>query len=35
MQVAATAMSHDLTLVTRNTKHFVPYFDDLRVEDWS
>jgi predicted nucleic acid-binding protein len=31
--IAATALVHDLTLVTHNTRHFqnVP---DLAVEDW-
>lgn len=33
LQIAATALAHDLTLVTHNTRHFerVP---GLRLEDW-
>jgi predicted nucleic acid-binding protein len=31
--IAATALVHDLTLVTHNTKHFTP-IPDLRLDDW-
>jgi len=31
--IAATALSHGLILVTRNTRHFEP-IDELTVEDW-
>jgi tRNA(fMet)-specific endonuclease VapC len=32
-QIAAIAFSHDLTLVTANTRHFEP-FAGVRVADW-
>jgi tRNA(fMet)-specific endonuclease VapC len=31
--IAATALYHDFTLVTNNTKHFI-LFQDLIMEDW-
>jgi predicted nucleic acid-binding protein len=31
--IAATALSHDYTLVTHNVKHF-EVIPDLRIEDW-
>ncbi len=31
--IAATALVHDLTLVTHNTKDFAR-IPDLRIEDW-
>ncbi len=31
--IAAIALAHDLTLVTNNTKHFLPV-PGIRVEDW-
>jgi len=31
--IAATALVHDLTIVTHNTKHFVG-IPDLKIEDW-
>jgi tRNA(fMet)-specific endonuclease VapC len=31
--IAATAMSHDLMLVTHNTRHFA-HIPDLTIEDW-
>jgi len=33
IQIAATALAHDLTLVTGNTQHF-DRINDLQVEDW-
>ena len=33
IQIAATALAHDLTLVTGNTQHF-DRIDGLHVEDW-
>jgi len=33
-QIAAIAFSHDLTLVTTNTKHFEP-FVGVRLADWT
>lgn len=33
IQIAATALAHDLTLVTGNTQHF-DRIDGLQVEDW-
>jgi tRNA(fMet)-specific endonuclease VapC len=32
-QIAATALTHGLVLVTRNVRDFAP-FDELTVEDW-
>lgn len=32
-QIAATALAHDLTIVTSNVRHFAR-IPDLRVEDW-
>ena len=32
--IGATAIHHDLTLVTNNTKHF-QRLEDIRLEDWS
>lgn len=32
-QIAATALTHGLVLVTRNVRDFAP-FDGLTVEDW-
>lgn len=32
-QIAATALTHGLVLVTRNVRDFVP-FEGLVVEDW-
>ena len=31
--IAATALTHDLILVTNNTKHFIQ-FEGLKLEDW-
>ncbi len=34
LQIAATALAHDATLVTRNTKDFID-IENLRLENWA